>query len=384
MTPEIDGHTGDDQRLARTTVGPARQELRSAWQREMEKAMKETWFHHGALPVPENAVPKLAAPQTPAPNADSPQVPVPHMTVRDAPTVSSHRLSPHSVTAAPGSQGVRARHGAVGDQSCPEVAARHAGPPWSARAAAIVPPTQAFARLTGTFVADRGRIKVPEDAVQGLRAATKVDESAGLVAAAASRPVMFQPRPPEVVEAAGSVGAFQGRDAGTGMNLSRDLAPPSQAIASSLMPISPADEAQPGRAAATAMPHSSGAGRAQAAARPEGMRAPGKPPALPLIGAEKEGPPLRLHTERSEHGVRVWLGADIRAESAIPGIVQHLVRWYGGNGIPVLSIVLNGRELHGPEAAGCAEGPAGFQTDHDRPVQRKAAGKAASPITRRA
>ncbi|MFV8606893.1 hypothetical protein ACNRDG_21635 [Ralstonia pseudosolanacearum] len=68
-------------------------------------------------------------------------------------------------------------------------------------------------------------------------------------------------------------------------------------------------------------------------------------------------PKIRVHVERSEAGVRVWLGVDHDAEAALPEVQRQLDRVLAESGSQLLSLVCNGRPVVGPVDRPWAKGP---------------------------
>jgi hypothetical protein len=95
-----------------------------------------------------------------------------------------------------------------------------------------------------------------------------------------------------------------------------------------------------------------GAGGCASAEQPDAPAAPALPrhpaPATPR-------PPLRLHLEWSEDGVRAWLGVDLQRagpiELVLPEVTQQLRTRCGAAGVRLRSLVCNGRPAWGEEAA---------------------------------
>lgn len=62
-------------------------------------------------------------------------------------------------------------------------------------------------------------------------------------------------------------------------------------------------------------------------------------------GAKRET--LRLHAEWTDAGVRIWLGADLGAMPDLSTLTAQLQRWLSGQGMSLLGLVCNGREVIG-------------------------------------
>lgn len=55
---------------------------------------------------------------------------------------------------------------------------------------------------------------------------------------------------------------------------------------------------------------------------------------------------LRLHSEWSEHGVRIWLGVDQSVQMDASQIAIHIAQWLGSQKINLLALVCNGKTIH--------------------------------------
>ena len=69
-------------------------------------------------------------------------------------------------------------------------------------------------------------------------------------------------------------------------------------------------------------------------------------PESPVGTAEPaEHAPVRLYAEWSEHGVKVWLGADADQLQNLPVLAQQVQQWLGGQGERLISLVCNGQDV---------------------------------------
>lgn len=76
-------------------------------------------------------------------------------------------------------------------------------------------------------------------------------------------------------------------------------------------------------------------------------------------------PPLRMHAEWTDEGVRLWLGADAASDVNPPQLMQQMMQWLGEQRVRLLSLVLNGRTVYrAPSDAAVARNFAGsdFET----------------------
>ena len=92
-------------------------------------------------------------------------------------------------------------------------------------------------------------------------------------------------------------------------------------------------------------------------------------------GAKTEQSPLRLHAEWTDDGVRVWLGADAQGLPDVAALATQLQRWLAGQGLSLLGLVCNGRDLLRGESA------PSHLSDEPRAPQRARATDLSLPFT---
>ena len=75
-------------------------------------------------------------------------------------------------------------------------------------------------------------------------------------------------------------------------------------------------------------------------------------------GASTERDALRMHAEWTDAGVRVWLGADAQSLPDVAALTTQLQRWLAGQGMSLLGLVCNGRNVLDPSTQRESDAPA--------------------------
>lgn len=65
-----------------------------------------------------------------------------------------------------------------------------------------------------------------------------------------------------------------------------------------------------------------------------------------FVSKQNQQEALRLHSEWSEHGVRIWLGIDQSVQMDASQIAIHIAQWLGSQKINLLALVCNGKTIH--------------------------------------
>lgn len=65
-----------------------------------------------------------------------------------------------------------------------------------------------------------------------------------------------------------------------------------------------------------------------------------------FVSKQHQQEALRLHSEWSEHGVRIWLGIDQSVQMDASQIAIHIAQWLGSQKINLLALVCNGKTIH--------------------------------------
>lgn len=65
-----------------------------------------------------------------------------------------------------------------------------------------------------------------------------------------------------------------------------------------------------------------------------------------IVSKQNQQEALRLHSEWSEHGVRIWLGIDQSVQMDASQIAIHIAQWLGSQKINLLALVCNGKTIH--------------------------------------
>jgi hypothetical protein len=68
--------------------------------------------------------------------------------------------------------------------------------------------------------------------------------------------------------------------------------------------------------------------------------------AIKSVTADEPQPPIRIHVDFSEQGVRIWLGVSHQASILATGLAKHLDQWLATGGIKLAAFVCNGRPVY--------------------------------------
>ncbi|MRD48681.1 hypothetical protein GHT07_15435 [Caenimonas koreensis DSM 17982] len=360
---------------APTAAASGDQRHAASWQREMEQAQMALWFAHGVIGYQPFA--PTAAPEAPKASAAPASIASPSSIVKqaahhaqrrsDTPTARADAPAAHaSATPRHDAYGLAApAHQSLQESPAPRPTATITQTGDIHFRAALVG-TQKMAdelRSFGPVVASVGRPSF-EDMAGAIQLVSENGQASGR-ASAPAQPEIATHSSMALASTTAAVAATSATAASTNMAampVSESAAPQAMAPSSAapLAAAEPLASAQPIAAALPAQPQAQPQAQAQTqllsrspqqasvdapsdAAEPEPSRA---------SGTRAAPTPIRLHADWSADGIRLWLGMHADMLPHLDAIAAQLQRWVNAQGLKMLSLACNGKDLRGHALAG--------------------------------